>query len=560
MTHCYLFECKSVQAYIFGSTRLIDIISASERLDRLIDSEEQSFLFKVCEQLGLESDLTDPRAKVSANGIEFLRCKGGAIQAMSQSRETLQKFRSVWQLTVQQLFPSLSFVDALASGNDLSSALTKAYEELGKAQNLPRSNWPMATAIVQRYPRTGRASVPQSSSATKVKDETWKSVDADVNKHRAAYTTWNVKEKSRLQERFIDASVSDIRFPTDHDSEFDTGAVKDIALLHADGNGLGQLLMSLRSVLKSKDNHSTKMVLRDFSELINTATVKAAKKATAKLYKQHTAQGSNGYLPMRPIVLGGDDLTVLVGASYALRYMEHFTEAFQDETAQAISELIKNHGLSAAGLPANLTASGGIVFCKLGHPFVATSELVEQATASAKSLSKLSVAEGNIAPASVAFCRTSTVVTSDYDEYLARTSCFAQVKNSHQVKEISLAQGGYLLNGEGVKLEDLRALAKFCRTAQSPVSIAKWRQMETHLSVGDFNEAQRIFERACKLKPEGVGKLKYLTETVLATVAGEFKDWFVVTDSGKAYSFIHDLLVLDHFDYAKGTEAARENG
>ena len=84
----------------------------------------------------------DPSANVSADGIEFLRCKGGAIQAMSQSLEALQTFRSLWQLTVKQLFPSLSFADAIASGTDLPSTLATAYEELDKAQSLPSSNWP----------------------------------------------------------------------------------------------------------------------------------------------------------------------------------------------------------------------------------------------------------------------------------------------------------------------------------------------------------------------------------------------------------------------------------
>ena len=143
------------------------------------------------------------------------------------------------------------------------------------------------------------------------------------------------------------------------------------------------------------------------------------------------------------------------------------------------------------------------------------------------------------------------MVTGDYYEYLVRTSCFEQMANSQRVDQISLAQDGYLLNEEGVNLKDLRSLAKFCRTVKSPVSMSKWRQMETQLSVGDFNEAQRIFERACKLKPEGVEELKSLAAAVLASVPGEFKDWFVLTESGQAYSFIHDLLVLDHFDYVK---------
>ena len=45
--------------------------------------------------------------------IHFLRCKGGAFYAYSQSEKPLLKLRSLWTITVQQLFPSLEFTDAL---------------------------------------------------------------------------------------------------------------------------------------------------------------------------------------------------------------------------------------------------------------------------------------------------------------------------------------------------------------------------------------------------------------------------------------------------------------
>lgn len=35
--HCYLFEAKSIQSYLFRSGKLKEIISSSERLDFLVD-------------------------------------------------------------------------------------------------------------------------------------------------------------------------------------------------------------------------------------------------------------------------------------------------------------------------------------------------------------------------------------------------------------------------------------------------------------------------------------------------------------------------------------------
>lgn len=56
----YLFEAKSIQSYLFRSGKLKDVISASERLDRLIDNHPTSVLAHVIEQCGLESDLLAP--------------------------------------------------------------------------------------------------------------------------------------------------------------------------------------------------------------------------------------------------------------------------------------------------------------------------------------------------------------------------------------------------------------------------------------------------------------------------------------------------------------------
>lgn len=551
MKHFYIFECKSVQAYIFSSTRLIDIISASERLDRLIDTHEESLLAKICDQLGLATDLHDAEKLIDGNGIQFLRCKGGAIQAFSESLDSLTKFRALWQLTVQQLFPSLAFVDALVTADNLQKVITKGFEELGKAQSLPRTGWLSATAVIQRYPRTGKASVPTFSAANRVKKETWKNVDPDINFHRSAYTTWDVKSNSRLQKRFFDSAHGDISFPTDHDKEFETGAIKDIALLHADGNGLGQLLMTLRSALQSKDERTSKLILREFSELIANATVVAAQQATSWLYKAHQKNTESNYLPMRPIVLGGDDLTILIAAPYAFKYLKVFTEEFQAATEAAISTLLNNHNLNNQSFPTYLTASGGIVFCKLGHPFIATAALVESATDSAKELSKLQVTGTCIAPASVTFCRTSSVVTSDYQEFTQRTANFEVAKNAFGVERVVLAQAGYLLGQEDSNFTALQELAKLCSETISnpnvPVSMSRWRQMETHLSVGDFSEAQRIFDRSCKLNPQQVEKLTKLAQQTLNEHKGEFCGWYVKKPDGTAQSFIHDLLILDHF-------------
>ncbi|MGD6740190.1 hypothetical protein ACN08N_19290 [Photobacterium leiognathi subsp. mandapamensis] len=122
MRYCYLFEAKSIQEYLFQSNKLKDVIAASERLDRLIDSTECSVLDQVLKAAELESDLLN-RDVNTDHTIHFLRCKGGAFYAYCQQQAPLVSLRSAWTLTLSQLFPSLVYTDALSEAPALKVAL-----------------------------------------------------------------------------------------------------------------------------------------------------------------------------------------------------------------------------------------------------------------------------------------------------------------------------------------------------------------------------------------------------------------------------------------------------
>ena len=93
--HVYLFEAKSIQAYIFKSGKLKDLIAASERLDRLVDDTAHSTLSHVLEAAQLKSNLLDSQAQVQGEVIGFTRCKGGAFYAFCHTAEPLQDRKSV---------------------------------------------------------------------------------------------------------------------------------------------------------------------------------------------------------------------------------------------------------------------------------------------------------------------------------------------------------------------------------------------------------------------------------------------------------------------------------
>lgn len=190
MVYTYLFEAKGIQGYLFRSGKLKDLVAASERLDRLIDDHDHSVLAQVLCNAGLSHDLLDPGLAADAVEIHFTRCKGGAFYCYANSRTPLLRLRQLWTLTLQQLFPSLEFADALCAGETLAEAMSQGHPLLAASRNAPTFKFPVATAICDHYSRTGLAAVPlsvQASRAVHQDDLADQRLDLDTEHHRQAY-------------------------------------------------------------------------------------------------------------------------------------------------------------------------------------------------------------------------------------------------------------------------------------------------------------------------------------------------------------------------------------
>lgn len=139
-----------------------------------------------------------------------------------------------------------------------------------------------------------------------------------------------------------------------------------VAIVHADGNRVGQLITKIASV----------DVYQAVSQGLEDAT-------RAALTDAMTATA--GHQPKKPwilpLIVGGDDITVIVDAPYALAFAANYLAAFERHTAAdpALSVLAQQ-----ALEYGHLTASAGVVACKGSTPFSLVYELVEEVTGVAK--------------------------------------------------------------------------------------------------------------------------------------------------------------------------------
>jgi len=196
-----------------------------------------------------------------------------------------------------------------------------------------------------------------------------------------------------------------------YDIEKLAGEKSWIAIMHADGNGLGKIV---ETVCKNADDAKT------FSDLLDKITVKAAQhayKSIEKIFekefeKEYEKKSDNKIIPIRPIVLGGDDLTVICRADLAVDFTKTFLEEFETQSIEQLQVL--NYEVVKKGL----TACAGIAFAKASFPFHYAYNLAESLCAHAKKKAKL--IDKDLAPSCLMFHKVQDSFIEDYNEIVER--------------------------------------------------------------------------------------------------------------------------------------------
>ncbi len=145
-----------------------------------------------------------------------------------------------------------------------------------------------------------------------------------------------------------------------------------VALVHADGNGLGQVFINFGDSAWRGRSPSARVYvdkLRRFSMALDECTKEAFRKAVEGAF-------SAGQVPLIPLVVAGDDLTVLCSGSKAL----HFTEAFLEEFEKATSSNEVIRGL----LQRPIGICAGVAVFKPHYPFFNGYQLAEALLKNAK--------------------------------------------------------------------------------------------------------------------------------------------------------------------------------
>lgn len=501
----YMFELKSIQSYIMAGGKLKDMVNASDLLEQL--TSEQGWLDSVL-------SLTDIHINSQHNEplVKFSRRAGGAIYLISEhdqankQQQKLIQFRLLWSMIVQQILPDCEFVDCLTKPCDNAFlSIEQGRKKLLQQRSLFYPSLPLSTPFTRIAQRTGTAAV------TKIKDE-W--LDKASEQKRRYY-----KAKSNLTQKFC--TETDISWPhsLDYiDFPYKSKEEKDIAIVHIDGNGLGQILINLAQLAQEAPDGYIKLYSA-FSEQLKKATESAAQQATKEVLLPNKAEKTN-LLAARPLILGGDDLTLIIRADLALLYSKVFIQSFENNSRKIKKELKKIFKNSdkynkrlIANIPEQLTASGGIVFQKASQPFIMGYKLAESLCQQAKNVSKK--ASTSPITSSVCFYQIQGSVTDNYSVLLRN-----ELSSSDKSQQLTLGVYGI---GDNIpdsmpKLQDLHDLVDFLQQEQQEGISAKLRQWISLLLL-DHNVAFEFYEQFDKTiqkhnKGASYDQLKILLEKI----------------------------------------------
>ncbi len=378
---------QGIQSFIFQTNALREIAGASELVEQ------------ICTDLFIKSvgRFSEENAIINA---------AGNIKYVFDDEEQCKELVRLFPKTVMEFAPGITISQAVVKvdGEIQKKHLDELERRLRVQRNRPMRPFDVGLMAMNRSRKTGLPAVGEES----IKGE---------NTIVDSGTRAKVKTKSRRLLNSLLEDVDDSQIPWNMEDIPKTLSVNYswLAVVHADGNNMGIALQKLADVTKDKEGNDFIKVFRKFSLNLDKATQEAARKAYNEVYKPET----NKKIPFRPIVIGGDDLTIVCRGDLALEFSKYFLENFKRETKERFSKL----PVKIDFLKEGLTACAGIAYIKESYPFHYGYKLAETLCGEAKRVAKNGLRKDDVTPSCLMFHKVQDSFVEEFKEIRERELC-----------------------------------------------------------------------------------------------------------------------------------------
>jgi hypothetical protein len=400
-----LIETSANQQFIFSTNKLRENIGASELTyiagsQWVIEAVMHINGKPVNDQTMFESSsrirdwLLDPTQNrpillnpESSVKIEIILATSGKALFLAKDHKDAQKVISnVTQRALVEA-PGLDICGVISEFNVDEDSIGIINSLLHKNFESVRSNRPGPESRFLRLPIIAECATSgmPASKAIRVSERKIDSISTISDTKRGKRNQGFDRIQKLLKRRNVDWDFAFSKIDPDSDSNFEEDQKLDwVAIIHADGNGLGQIFLDFG---RNLSNSAYIEQYRQFSCAIDICTEEAFLDAIERVFPNHQQ------IPMRPLILGGDDLTVVCAGRFALHFTYEFLRSFEDRTSREIEGFVtpdiilrqaKEH-LAAA----RLSACAGVAIVKRHFPFSMAYHLAEDLIKSAKTVKEI---------------------------------------------------------------------------------------------------------------------------------------------------------------------------